>query len=40
MAAVSKIDVVDFPAFIVVDDKGNDFFAETSKPLTIGKKPV
>ena len=24
----------------VVDDKGNDFFAETSKPLTIGKKPV
>jgi fumarate hydratase class I len=24
---VWKIDVVDFPAFIVVDDKGNDFFA-------------
>jgi fumarate hydratase class I len=40
MEAVWKIDVVDFPAFIVVDDKGNDFFAETSKPLTIGKKPV
>jgi len=39
MEAVWKIDVVDFPAFIVVDDKGNDFFAETSKPLTIGKKP-
>jgi hypothetical protein len=35
MEAVWKIDVVDFPAFIVVDDKGNDFFAETSKPLTI-----
>jgi len=39
MEAVWKIDVVDFPAFIVVDDKGNDFFAETMKPLTIGVKP-
>jgi fumarate hydratase class I len=38
MEAVWKIDVVDFPAFIVVDDKGNDFFASTSKPLTIGKR--
>ncbi|MDP6643851.1 MAG: fumarate hydratase [Rhodospirillales bacterium] len=28
MEAVWKIDVVDFPAFIVVDDKGNDFFEE------------
>ena len=27
MEAVWKIDVEDFPAFIVVDDKGNDFFA-------------
>ncbi|MFY8143642.1 MAG: FumA C-terminus/TtdB family hydratase beta subunit, partial [Caulobacter sp.] len=26
MEAVWRIDVVDFPAFIVVDDKGNDFF--------------
>ncbi|GIH63208.1 fumarate hydratase [Microbispora siamensis] len=26
MEAVWKIEVVDFPAFIVVDDKGNDFF--------------
>jgi fumarate hydratase class I len=26
MEAIRKIDVVDFPAFIVVDDKGNDFF--------------
>ncbi|MEY3094238.1 MAG: hypothetical protein RLZZ317_741 [Actinomycetota bacterium] len=40
MEAVWKIDVEDFPAFIVVDDKGNDFFAETSRPLTIGTKPV
>ena len=39
MEAVWKIDVVDFPAFIVVDDKGNDFFAETSKPMVIGSKP-
>jgi len=38
MEAVWKIDVVDFPAFIVVDDKGDDFFKETSKPLMIGKK--
>ena len=39
MEAVWKIDVVDFPAFIVVDDKGNDFFAESLKLVTIGKKP-
>ena len=39
MEAVWKIDVVDFPAFIVVDDKGNDFFAESSKLVTIGTKP-
>ncbi|MBI3451634.1 MAG: fumarate hydratase C-terminal domain-containing protein, partial [Rhodospirillales bacterium] len=30
MEAIWKIDVVDFPAFIVVDDKGNDFFAKWS----------
>jgi fumarate hydratase class I len=39
MEAVWKIDVVDFPAFIVVDDKGQDFFAETSVPLKISTKP-
>ncbi|HKT00791.1 MAG TPA: fumarate hydratase [Rugosimonospora sp.] len=39
MEAIWKIDVVDFPAFIVVDDKGNDFFAETATPvLTIGRR--
>ena len=39
MEAVWRIEVVDFPAFIVVDDKGNDFFAETIKPvLTIGRR--
>jgi fumarate hydratase class I len=30
MEAVWRIEVVDFPAFIVVDDKGNDFFAGIS----------
>ena len=39
MEAVWKIDVVDFPAFILVDDKGNDFYARTSAPLRIGAKP-
>jgi len=41
MEAVWKIDVEDFPAFIVVDDKGNDFFAEVTRPvaLTIPRRP-
>jgi len=33
MEAIWKIEVVDFPAFILVDDKGNDFFKQI-KPLT------
>lgn len=36
MEAVWKIDVVDFPAFIIVDDKGNDFFADLSAPAGLG----
>ncbi|TAK49691.1 MAG: fumarate hydratase [Xanthobacteraceae bacterium] len=28
MEAIWRIEVVDFPAFIIVDDKGNDFFKE------------
>ena len=40
MEAIWKIEVRDFPAFIVIDDKGNDFFAETSKPITIGSRPT
>ena len=28
MEAIWRIEVEDFPAFIVVDDKGNDFFKE------------
>ncbi|MBD5346040.1 MAG: fumarate hydratase [Bacteroides sp.] len=31
MEAIWKIEVEDFPAFILVDDKGNDFFTEISK---------
>ena len=39
MEAIWKIEVEDFPAFIVVDDKGNDFFADTTGPvLTIGRR--
>ena len=30
MEAIWRIEVVDFPAFIVIDDKGNDFFAKLS----------
>jgi fumarate hydratase class I len=37
MEAVWKIDVVDFPAFIVVDDKGNDFFAGITGGAAAGK---
>jgi fumarate hydratase class I len=43
MEAVWRIEVRDFPAFIVVDDKGNDFFADVAGPaaplLTIGSGP-
>jgi fumarate hydratase, class I len=41
MEAIWRIEVEDFPAFIVVDDKGNDFFAEVTKPLatTIQRRP-
>ena len=35
MEAVWRIEVEDFPAFIVVDDKGGDFFAETSTPVAL-----
>lgn len=41
MEAVWKIEVEDFPAFIVVDDKGNDFFAAVNKatPLRLSASP-
>jgi fumarate hydratase class I len=35
MEAVWLIEVVDFPAFVVVDDKGNDFFEQVSTPVAI-----
>jgi len=37
MEAVWKIEVENFPAFVVVDDKGNDFFEEVikSRPVTL-----
>jgi fumarate hydratase class I len=37
MEAVWKIEVEDFPAFIVVDDKGNDFFADVTRPVAISR---
>jgi fumarate hydratase class I len=42
MEAVWRIEVEDFPAFIVVDDKGNDFFtsADTSVPISLGAPPA
>ncbi|HVX16849.1 MAG TPA: fumarate hydratase [Acidimicrobiales bacterium] len=35
MEAVWRIEVDEFPAFVVVDDKGNDFFAEVSRPVAL-----
>jgi fumarate hydratase, class I len=35
MEAVWKIEVKDFPAFVIIDDKGNDFYAETLRPVTL-----
>ena len=46
MEAVGRIEVEDFPAFVVVDDEGNDFFTGPADadagptPVTIGPRPV
>jgi fumarate hydratase class I len=40
MEAVWKIEVEDFPAFIVVDDKGNDFFKDPSPTPTFTSIPI
>lgn len=40
MEAVWKIEVEDFPAFIVVDDKGNDFFDLVNAATFTGGTPV
>ncbi len=37
MEAVWRIEVENFPAFIIIDDKGNDFFAEVSTPVSLRK---
>jgi fumarate hydratase, class I len=42
MEAVWRIEVEDFPAFIVVDDKGNDFFTnpgDNAPLLRVGQRP-
>jgi fumarate hydratase class I len=36
MEAIWKIEVVDFPAFILVDDKGNDFFVQACNHSATG----
>ena len=36
MEAVWRIEVEDFPAFVVVDDKGNDFFEQVTTPVALG----
>ena len=36
MEAIWRIEVQDFPAFIVTDDKGNDFFREPNPQVTFG----
>lgn len=35
MEAIWKIEVEDFPAFTVIDDKGNDFYADTAQPVDL-----
>ena len=35
MEAVWRIEVEEFPAFIVIDDKGNDFYASTARPVDL-----
>ncbi|MEV5592863.1 fumarate hydratase [Streptomyces sp. NPDC052496] len=40
MEAVWRIEVEDFPAFIVVDDKGNDFFQDPAPAPTFTSIPV
>src|SRR5689334_10447601 len=40
MEAVWRIEIEDFPAFIVVDDKGNDFFTDPAPSPTFTSIPV
>lgn len=38
MEAIWKIEVIDFPAFILVDDKGNDFFKQIKPRCAVSEK--
>jgi fumarate hydratase class I len=38
MEAIWRIEVERFPAFIVIDDKGNDFYDEVSRPIDLGDR--
>ena len=38
MEAIWKIEVENFPAFVIVDDKGHDFFAELARPVGIRRR--
>jgi fumarate hydratase class I len=42
MEAIWKIEVENFPAFVIVDDKGNDFYAkvrsEASMPVSLSQR--
>ena len=39
MEAIWRIEVEDFPAFIVIDDKGNDFFKELNSGVALPLSP-
>jgi fumarate hydratase class I len=39
MEAVWKIEVADFPAFVVVDDKGADFYADVAARAAAAHDP-
>jgi fumarate hydratase, class I len=40
MEAVWKIKVTDFPAFVVIDDKGNDFYKGLAEDIRLGRKKI
>ena len=40
MEAIWRIEVEDFPAFIVIDDKGNDFFKELNFGMMLSPLPA
>ncbi len=40
MEAIWRIEVEDFPAFIIIDDKGNDFFKELNSGVTLDLAPL